>query len=225
MVFMDKIEISQLIRSRRRTIALLITPDARLTVRAPLQTPLSYIEKLVDRKSDWIRRKVAQIHSRKSAHPLPQGDKFLYLGRSYDLEAYDGKSIYFGDKLFFPREILPHLHQEISFWYKQEARQIIPGRVEHYAAVMGVKYREIQMSDARSRWGSCSPTGAVRFSWRLIMAPLAVVDYVVVHELVHLKIRDHSRRFWNEVARYCPAYPEFRAWLRKNEQIIGFPQL
>jgi predicted metal-dependent hydrolase len=103
-----------------------------------------------------------------------------------------------------------------ELWYRQNARQILHERVKVYSQQHGFQYQSIRITSARTRWGSCSASRSLNFSWRLIMAPLEVVDYVVVHELVHTVVHNHSKRFWKKVERILPDYNERRKWLRKN---------
>jgi predicted metal-dependent hydrolase len=90
--------------------------------------------------------------------------------------------------------------------------------VDHYASQYGFQYKKIGITSAQTRWGSCSANGSLNFSWRLILAPMEAVDYVVVHELVHTVHHNHSRRFWQKVGKIMPDYKERRKWLRKNGQ-------
>ncbi len=187
----DKIRIDQLVRSHRRTIALMITPEA---------SPKPSIPSFVD------------------------GEKFPYLGELYSFQAYDGSRIRIEGGLLFPRDLLPQARQEMEFWYKQEAAKVIPERVEHHMKIMGVRHSGVRMSSARTRWGSCGPSGDVQFSWKLVMAPLPVIDYVVVHELAHLTVRDHSKRFWALVAEFYPAYRQCRRWLKDNQRMLDLTE-
>jgi len=101
-------------------------------------------------------------------------------------------------------------------WYRKEAARILKKRVEQYASQYGFQYKKVGVTSARTRWGSCSASGALNFSWRLIMAPLDVVDYVIVHELVHTQVHNHSKQFWKRVGTIMPDYEERRKWLRRN---------
>jgi len=221
---MENIGISRIIRSRRRTVALMITPDARLEVRAPLRASDAYIQQLVDERAGWISRKISQVRERPRPRPLEfvDGVKFFYLGLEYPLEIYDGKRIYVTEKLLFPRELLPQARQEMTFWYRQAAVKVMTERAEYYAPLMGVAYEALRLSRASSLWGACTPQKVVLLNWRLVMAPLAVLDYVVVHELAHLIVRNHSKCFWEKVGGFCPDYVHYRGWLKKNGNSLAF---
>ena len=221
---MNNISITTLIRSRRRTVALIITPEAGLTVRAPLHTPIERIEQFVREKDAWIRRKINQV----SARPRPlrrefiDGSSFLYCGRECRFEIYDGEAISCTETLLFPRALLSQAREEMLFWYRQEARRVVTERVRYYAEKMNLEYRAIALSNADTRWGSCSPTDGLRFNWRLIMVPPEALDYVVVHELAHVIVRNHSWRFWDKVREFFPAYIAARRWLKQNCRLMEY---
>jgi len=105
-------------------------------------------------------------------------------------------------------------------WYKQEAQRKISERVEWHARRFGLAVGTVRITDAQKRWGSCSQNNNLNFSWRLIMAPLRVVDYVVIHELAHTVERSHSRAFWRKVAMMCPTHRSGMEWLKKNEHLL-----
>ncbi|MFC1568317.1 M48 family metallopeptidase [Candidatus Margulisiibacteriota bacterium] len=167
----------QLIRSRRRSLALIVTQDAKLVIRAPHRLPEIDIHKFVRAKRRWIARKMAQAASR-------------------------------------PR--LPVLTPAQEQDSRELAKKIIPQRVKYYSEMTGLKPACVRISSARKRWGSCGAKGTLNFAWRLVLAPPPVIDYVVVHELVHLVERDHSRRFWSRVGEVMPDYKVQRRWLRSN---------
>jgi len=101
-------------------------------------------------------------------------------------------------------------------WYKERAGEVISRRVQEYAQKYNFMPRQVKINSARTRWGSCSSNGTLNFTWRLVMAPLEVIDYVVIHELSHLRVRDHSRKFWKVVEAVDPEYKKKRKWLREN---------
>lgn len=110
----------------------------------------------------------------------------------------------------------PHLKRRLTDWLKREARTDLAAAVERHAAALGLGYRSITLRDTTSRWGSCSPSGALSFSWRLILAPPFVLDYLAAHEVAHLKEMNHSARFWRLCERLCPVSEEAKAWLKTH---------
>ena len=101
-------------------------------------------------------------------------------------------------------------------WYKRQAKLNIPKRVRWYANIYHLNCRQIRITSASRRWGSCTTQGNINFTWKLILLPLKIVDYVVVHELAHLVHHNHSKIFWAEVGKMLPDYKERRRWLKKN---------
>jgi len=222
---MREIEINKIIRSRRRTLALVITKDALLEVRAPFYAPLNYILKFVKQKQHWIRRKqefILENIVKNTPKKFLDGEEFLHLGKTYPLKIFDANKIVLADCLHFPSILLGDAKKYLTKWYKQQAEEIITERVVWYANLVGLKYKTIKITSAKTRWGSCGVHGNLNFTWRLIMAPPDVVDYVVVHELAHLVVHNHSKRFWLKVEDIMPNYKEKRVWLRKNGKSLGF---
>ena len=105
-------------------------------------------------------------------------------------------------------------------WYKNEAHKIIKKRLAYYSEKSGIAYNKFSLSNAKKRWGSCQASGNLFFAWRLIMAPLPVIDYVVVHELAHLEENNHSQRFWKKVKDILPDYQKYRNWLKENGYLL-----
>lgn len=215
---MGKIKINKIERSKRKTVALLINSDSTLTVKAPFLVSSIYIEKLINKKQSWITKKVKAIQSR----PKPvireyvNGEGFPYLGKSYRLKITSCSSIQLGDYLFFPKQETENIKQELTDWYKQQALRKLKSRVSWYSKKMGVNYSSLKLSNAQKQWGSCGRGNTLSFNWRLIMAPLKILDYVVVHELIHIEEKNHSRKFWNHVRVIFPEYKLSLSWLKEN---------
>lgn len=126
-----------------------------------------------------------------------------------------------GEVALFLRELrldLPEVFAERD--PREEARRRFTDRARHYAAAMGVAFNRIFIKDQRTLWGSCSRQGNLNFNWRVVRAPAEVLDYLVVHELAHLREMNHSKRFWKVVESHCPGYREHRKWLRVNAQTL-----
>jgi len=223
--FMEEIKISRIIRSKRKTIALVLTHDATLVIRAPFKTPVDYLEKLVNEKRGWIRAKLLEIQSRPKpkAKEFVNGESFFCLGKSYMLKIVDsiGVDIELKDSLLLSLEKVPYARDVVIKWYKSLAEKKIKERCEWYASLTGYKPLSIKITGAQRRWGSSGSRGTVNFSWRLIMAPLEIIDYVIVHELVHLEQRDHSRLFWDKVKSIMPDFKRRQKWLKDNERTLS----
>jgi predicted metal-dependent hydrolase len=182
------------------------------------------IEAFIRQQEPWIRRKMAEMKDRPPAvvHEYAEGEVFWFLGRSYPLHLTDepGGAVRRTDRLCVPRTIDPDIPHAIRQWYRKEALQEIRSRCMWFSMMTGYSPASIRISDARRRWGSCTYNGGLNFSWRLIQAPLEIVDYVIVHELVHLRQPDHSRKFWAKVKEIMPDYERRRKWLRENERLL-----
>jgi predicted metal-dependent hydrolase len=217
------VKIDQIIRTKRKSIALIIKPDGRLVVRAPIRISNADIKHLVKQKERWIREKQKQVKD-KTTQSKPKiymdGEEFLYLGKSYNLKivADLNPALVLSRKFYLSRRALPKAESVFTEWYREQARAVITERVKLYAARHGFKYRKIRITSARTRWGSCSSMGNLNFTWRLVMAPPEVVDYVVVHELAHLRVNNHSKEFWKQVERIMPDYKQRLKWLKENGQ-------
>ena len=173
----------ELIRSKRKTIAIEINSDAKVVVRAPIGVPVSEINKFVGEKADWIDAHVRKMQQRKQESEKSQAKELS--------------------------------KQEIKYLVTK-AKRVIPQRVNYYAEKMGLSYGRITIRLQKSRWGSCSGKGNLNFNCLLVKAPEEVMDYVVVHELCHLKEMNHSPRFWSEVEKVLPDYRERRKWLKDH---------
>jgi predicted metal-dependent hydrolase len=221
---MEEIPVEKIIRSRRRTIALEVTPAATVIVRAPLRTPAEYIEEIIQKKSSWILRKMDEIKRRplSPCHEYAEGEMFLFLGRSYPLHIVEDGSITIerSDRLYVSSTLLPDIRNQLKHWYRVEARKEIRARCMWFSLKTGHVPETIRITDARQRWGSCTHKGGLSFSWRLIQAPPEIVDYVVVHELVHISQPDHSKKFWDKIRKIMPDFEQRRNWLKDHERLL-----
>jgi predicted metal-dependent hydrolase len=214
-------KIDQIVRSRRKSFALIIQRDGSLVVRAPLRASDRQIRELVQKKEKWIIAKqeaARQTYATIRPREYVNGENFLYLGKSYKLAIVDGNQPFltFEDQFYLAKSALPQADAVFKAWYTQQARQIISERAAWYAAQNGFVYQRVNITGARTRWGSCGARGSLNFTWRLVMAPLRVIDYVVVHEVAHLKHKNHSKAYWEEVKRLMPDYQQQIKWLKAN---------
>lgn len=214
----DSLRIDRVIRSGRRSIALVVTEEAELLVRAPWHVPGSVLEDLVRSRSSWIVTKKEEALRKK---PVPrnfeEGESLPFLGREYPLafSVHGGKGIELTDMITLPASV-GCIREEIIAWYREKAKIIIPEICDHWSDLTGLNPLSVKITGARTRWGSCSSRGRLNFTWRLVMAPFDIVDYVVVHELVHLEIRNHSRSYWERVGSILPDYTDKRKWLKDH---------
>jgi hypothetical protein len=225
---MEEIKIDKIIRRKRKTIALQITDNATLVVRAPFDVDTLTIEHVVLKHKKWIEKKKKEVLSRDlkfSRKEFVNGEGFLYLGKSYRLTIADDETpLKFENRFYLSRKYLPQAKETFIKWYKEKAYEKISERVQWYAHKKGLNYNRIKITNAQKRWGSCSSKGNLNFSWRLIMAPLSVIDYVVVHELVHLEEKNHSKTFWLKVKMLLPDYEKHKKWLKDNGHLLRIEQ-
>jgi predicted metal-dependent hydrolase len=216
------IEVNQIIRSKRKTLALIVKPDGTLVVRAPLRTAEKSIWEFMENHTEWIEKKRAEALAALPLAPRQyvSGEIFMYLGQSYPLEIVKGqkKPLLLEENFKLAESAQATAKLVFERWYRMQAKKILNERVSKYASQYCLQYKKIGITSARTRWGSCSANGSLNFSWRLIMAPIEVVDYVVVHELAHTVFHNHSKRFWKKVETIMPDYKERKKWLRKNGQ-------
>jgi predicted metal-dependent hydrolase len=217
--------IDKIVHSRRTTIALVVERDGSLTVRAPLRMAAARIQTFVESHRAWITKNQAKVKSALPASPkrFAEGETFLYLGLSYPLAILPRQrpALTFDGATFrLAKSALPKADQAFVRWYKAQAAQLLFERISTFAAQFGFRYQKIRISSARTRWGSCSSRGTLSFTYRLVMAPMQVVDYVVLHELVHTQIRNHSKTFWNKVGELMPDYKIRLTWLKKNGKFL-----
>lgn len=221
-------DIKKIIRSRRKTIALQVCDDGCLVIKAPLGIQNDIIENVISKHRKWLEKKKKEILSRK--HNFTQKkfineEEFLYLGLPYQLRIIKAKQeenlLILKDGYFYLSERASDPKKIFILWYQREAYREILRRVNWYAKRDGFKYNHVKISNAKTRWGSCSSLGNLNFSWRLIMAPLEVIDYIVIHELVHLIEKNHSRSFWNKVFLLMPDYKSHKKWLNENGYLLN----
>ncbi len=234
--FGDTIINYQIIRSNRKTVGLEVSLDEGVKIRAPKSLKKKRIKQIVKKKASWILKKQEKLCEVKPA-PTPKeflsGEKLPYLGRRYRLKVkkIEGKnvsiSLYQG-KFWIEvgTDISKQMRREairekVINWYREHAKEKINERVKKYQDKIGTEPNSVQIKKQKKRWGSCSSLGNLNFNWKIIMAPMSVVDYLVVHELAHLKHPNHSKEFWQLVEAIIPNYEKKQEWLRVNgKQLI-----
>jgi len=212
--------IDRLQRSRRKTVALYVHPDGSLEVRAPLRLSSSAIQAFVDSKSDWVLRQRKKLISQAPIQPrdgYAKGDSIWFLGGILSLNFITGYPCQIkieGDCLLIPAKLQNNLGPALTAWYRLQSRHIISARIGYFSNRYGFRHNGIRITSARSRWGSCGSNNHLNFPYRLVMAPLDIIDYIVVHELCHLREPNHSSRFWRLVESRRPGWRRQRAWLQ-----------
>jgi len=221
---MDESACYQIIRSkrRRRTLALCVERNGAVVVRVPLRVTQEAVHRFIKEKEHWIHRKLAQIREQQKHSKLKEfvpGERFFYLGQPYTLQMTQDdenqRPLVFGDGLFRLRAGFRDRTKDLFIqWYREQAETIIRQRIQHYQDRIQVRPRGDRITSAKHQWGGCSAKNTLTFTWRLMMAPLSVIDYVIVHELAHIREKNHSPRFWKIVEQQLPDYRELRKWLK-----------
>ncbi len=213
--------------SKRTKVTITIERDRSVVVHAPSHASDETIERIVESKRYWIHEKTR--HSQKYTdrpHPpgkeLVSGESALYFGRSYRIEVVDEETdgIRFDQRFLIPASCASHKKGAMREWYIARAKQRILPRVEKQARELGVTFGQARIVDNRYRWGSCTVRDNINLNWRLIKAPIFVIDYVIAHELAHLLEPNHTPRFWNIVKTQVPNMDKARDWLREHGQIL-----
>lgn len=212
---------------KRKKLTITVERDRTIVVHAPAHTSDEAIERIVQSKKLWIFEKSNHKQKyRERPHPpgkeLVSGESALYLGRQYRIEIVnnDLKEIKFAHGIMIPASHVGQRKDAMRDWYIARAREKILPRVEHHARNLGVEFKQAKIVDSRYRWGSCTLKDNVNFNWRLIKAPMFVIDYVIVHELAHLMEANHTPDFWNIVKSQTPTMDNARLWLKENGQIL-----
>lgn len=214
--------------AKRQKLTITVERDRSVIVHAPKSVSDERIAEVVDSKRQWIYEKVK--HEQKYTerpHPpgkeLVSGESALYLGRNYRIELVDDEAksgARFDHKFFIPRKQEAKRKEVLREWYKAKAAEKIKPRVDRHARELGVEFAECRIVDNRYRWGSCTVKDNVNLNWRLIKAPMFVIDYVIVHELAHLLEANHTPRFWNIVRSQISTMDKAKQWLKEHGQIL-----
>ncbi len=220
--------------ARRKTLSICVYPDNRVVVAAPVRLSKEEIVRFVEKKSDWVRKRLNINREKKNKKPrqFVTGEKLLLLGREYTLKVQAGPP---GDVFMengsiavplppaaSPEEDRINVRNRLATWYVGLALKKIKERLPLFAKEVGASPRRVTIKAMKSRWGSCSSRGSISFAWNIIMAPEPVLDYLVVHELCHLVHHDHSAEYWELVGSVIPDYSEKRKWLRQNGEALNF---
>lgn len=215
----------KVVYSKRKTLAITVERDRSVVVSAPEGTSLEKVRQVVESRKLWIYEKTR--HAQKY-NPLPHppgkelvaGESMPYLGRYYRIELVNGDgAIRFEQKFLVPRQ-LKDKPSAFHDWFMVRAKERILPRLAAHAKNLGVAYKEAKIGNGKYRWGSCTPSDNVILNWRLIKAPMFVIDYVVVHELAHLIEQNHTPRFWNIVRAQVPGMEKAKTWLQKHGALL-----
>ena len=227
MQYGDKTLEFEVVRSRRRTLAIAVESSASVVVRAPMTLPAQKIFEIVEQKADWINNKLAfwqKAQDEKREREIAQGKSLLYLGKYYSLqlEVIPGLK---KDSVRLENEKIivqtgdtkpERIEKTLNKWYRARAQELITQRVLYYGRFFDGKPLAVQIKEQKKRWGSCTYDNKLLFNWRCIMARREALDYVVVHEMSHMVHKNHSQAFWQVVETIMPDYKQEKKWLKEN---------
>lgn len=223
----ENLEINtKIIISNKKTISIEVTSKAELIVRAGKGYSQKRILEILNEKKDWIIEKVRYIRSKNEEvinRTLENGANLYYLGEKYTLELHNNKT---------KKEVIDTKSKKITLYnsnrdeecikdqlkklYKIYAQSYMSERVNYFSRFFDIKYKSTSIKSQKRIWGSCTKDNKLSFNWKIIMANIDVIDYLIVHEMSHMEFKNHSNDFWNEVARIIPDYKEKRKWLKEN---------
>ncbi len=206
-----------------------------LMVVKPHSARMIDVERALEAKSSWIYKHYLEFQIRKAGEHKREwksGEKVPYKGREYEIRIikHEGKRITIsfngtGFEIFINKEIEADeskflVENVLKLWYKKVARVYLKDRLDYFCKITGMTYNVIRIKEQKTRWGSCSKKGNLNFNWKLIMSPEWVIDYIIVHEVCHLRYLNHSGEFWDMVALYMPGYKKARKWLKENGPML-----
>ena len=224
----------------RRSVSISLKPGAPIRIKANLRTPLGKIEEFLLQKEKWIEkhmRNFAEMAQKFPEKKLTQSETFPFLGQLLSLRFVPTplKQVFFsrhGDflQLHLPENLWNEVNEEqvqaffpkLHKFYQREAEKLITERIQIWSNQMQLFPKVLKFRNQKSRWGSCTSRGSIQINWRLIGAPLEVVDYILIHELAHLKHMNHSKDFWKLVEEHCPMFEVCEKWLKDNQATLDF---
>jgi len=211
--------------SNRKTVNISVERDRSVIIRVPEGLSLEKIKNIVKSKENWINDKIN--HEQKYPVKLEpkefvSGETLMYLGKNYQLSVVDKviEGVEFNQRFLISKSNQKIANKLLKDWYMNRALLKIEQRVKLFGQSLGVCFNNIKVSDMKYRWGSCTPNNNIIFNWRLIKAPLYVLDYLIVHELAHLLEPNHTPKFWNIVSIQVPQYMKAKKWLKEKGYLL-----
>ncbi|ABN51778.1 MAG TPA: M48 family peptidase [Hungateiclostridium thermocellum] len=220
-----------LTRSRRKTVGIRITENGEVKVAAPLNIPDRQLKDIILKKLPWILRKQEELRKiceeSRLENKFADGETFLYLGKEYTLRIAKGVLpegvnleenyiVVAADETKVSVNGPQYIRNVLKNFYVNQFVDIAKTRMDFFSPKIGVCPRKLTVREQKTRWGSCSSKGNISLNWKLVMAPMEVIDYVIVHELCHMKEMNHSKNYWNIVKSIIPDFELRRKWLKDN---------
>lgn len=230
-IYGNKIIEYEIVKKKKKNIAIHITTDGIVRVTSPEYVDDGYINDVVYKNAQWIISRLMLVEERNISRiqrSYSRGDNVVYLGDEYKLKVKEEVKVNSKISLingefeicvnseWSEEEREGFIRERLEEWYRHEAFRVFKGRTMYYSEILKLYPNNIRVKEQKSLWGSCSSRNNINYNWRLIMAPKDVLDYIVIHELCHLRYRDHSKNFWNLVEKIMPDYREKKRWLNEN---------
>lgn len=211
----------RIVRSKRKTLSLQITQQGEVLVRAPMNCPKDYIDRFVHSKEAWITEHLSSVQgylaSQAAFRPV-ELETMRFCGKELKVIPAEGNIVRLdlrNMEIHLPDASVQALLPSVEKLYKRAGLPWLKQRMDHWARIMSISYGEVKFSSALKRWGSCSAAGNIRITWMLLFAPPSAIDYVLVHELAHRRVFDHSSAFWAVVEQYVPDYKRQKLLLKQ----------
>jgi predicted metal-dependent hydrolase len=227
--------------SRAKRISITIS-QGQVKVTVPKGVNFEAAKPFIQSKQTWILKHIQKYQdflaqqSKKNSveqNSKTEQNRFLYLGQTYPLKIvkvnnplmeidFGGEGLLALMPKSIPQAEWPQvIAKQMLKWYKEQARTIFTEKLQYYAELMGLRYNQLRIKEQKTKWGSCSGRKNINLNWRVIMAPSEVINYLIIHELAHLRFMNHSPEFWQLVASYLPEYSYWRKWLREHGEELN----
>ena len=221
----------------RRSLGVTVYPNGRIAVSVNKTCSWNEIKKFLEERKDWLKGALLEVEKIQKAYPkrkFRSGELYPYLGKDYELQLQKGSKValrFQNEGILFSLPIdeenmseldRKRYFQKLKECYRETAKELIAKRVDLYSQKMKLYPKKVSFRGQKSIWGSCSAQNNLSFNWKLIVAPLSVIDYVVVHELSHIKHKDHSSRFWSLVNGTLPNVEKSKEWLKRHHYAADF---
>ena len=209
---------TKIVKSNRKTLSLIINNKGDLIVRSPLNYKDSVIFDFINKKANWIiQKRTEMLENNVKPLKLVDGEQISLLGQTYLIQLSNVKSVKVnGNYLILPTQ---NSKTRLVSYLKRTLKKLIEEKISKMNQVYNFKYNKISISSAQTNWGSCSGTNNLHFTYKLMLCPEQVIDYIVIHELVHTEIKNHSKTYWRNVKKIYPYYKECERWLKDNRAI------
>lgn len=221
--------------SKSKYIRINVYPG-EVVVTSPVKVPESEAERFLKSREQWVIKKLGEFEisgiKQYGSYGFNGGEELPFLGRVMsllvvesdcrrtDVTVSDDRIIVYVNNSLEREARNKEIRSALEKWYIEKARKIILDRLKFFQKKLGVEYNSIRIKNQKTRWGSCSRKKNLNFNWKLLLAPAEIIDYVIVHELCHLRYMNHSDKFWAAVEQVFPSYKEHRKWLRENGRFL-----